>query len=141
MKCKFIECLRLNLALNIGVVSNKVLQYWSQVDRASERNWQKSSKTNDVQTKYSTLPSKKLSSSSSSTTSSRSKRRQPQPQISTVRLSSFGAEKVCPIVANDEDLTQEELYVSDINIIQTPANNLSKFSLTHAHIKCASENI
>ena len=25
--------------------------------------------------------------------------------------------------------------------IQTPANNLSKFSLTHAHIKCASENI
>ncbi len=73
-------------------------------EQSSEKAWDftptSKSNENDLKVKYSTLPSKKFSSSSSSTSSqskSRPNRKPVLPQTSTVRLSSFGAEKVCPV--------------------------------------------
>jgi hypothetical protein len=101
---------------------------WDRSDQTSEKNWNETS--NDIKVKYSTLPSKKFSSSSSSTSSSRCKSRQKsrQPQISTVRLSSFGAEKVCPVVAKDEEPVTE-LNPTDFSVSQSFCFNFNFLKL------------
>lgn len=62
----------------------------------------------DVSSKYKTLPSQKRSSSSASTTSSSFQSRNPRPPVATLRLSSFGVEKSCPV-------TQEDIYGVGLN--------------------------